>query len=225
MKKQVLLLIMLAALGGLTAYLIQACRHSSASQRAVSPVASGPSTAAPSVISASSNAAPSGMPVTPSRGPSKDLERIGNIDPGGRDYDPVVLNRALDVSPVKLFDQEPRDPAFAGPREVALRERIIERLRSRISFVPKVDVSCRTSSCELTVEGGKTSEDINDALQAIDLQQISETTTIGPLRHTDDASRNGISIVILYSAALRDHIAYEQLLRRHKGQDVPAIAH
>lgn len=220
MMKRLLLLVSLAGVGALSAFFIQAWRQSAATSRRADSGASDEKSPTRALKTTSpGESSPPRAPLTPASLAAKNDDTIASTDPRSKDYDPVVVNRTLDISPVNLFDKEPRDPAFAGPREQALQARIDERLRARVKFPAKVDVNCRTSSCELSLEGGQTAEDLDSALQALDLHLISETTTIGPLRHTSEVSRKGLSIVILYSAALRDHFAYEQLLRQHKERD------
>ena len=215
MTRRSILLVTITGLGALSAFLLRTHREAAPGSGPERTGEARPSTTVTATPPSRSRLPPA-RPVT---AVAKSSDVIASRDPTSKAYDPVVLNRAMDLSPLELFDTEPRDPAFAEPRERALRERILERLRSRIDFVPQVDVRCHTSSCELTIESGRAGDNLDEALQAIDLPLLSETTTVGPLRHGADTSRNGISIVILYSVALRDHAAYEQLLRQHEKRD------
>src|SRR5438094_190475 len=49
-----------------------------------------------------------------------DLDVIGSTDPRSKDYDPVTISTVTGKTPVSIMNNEPRDPAFAVPREAAL---------------------------------------------------------------------------------------------------------
>jgi len=152
-------------------------------------------------------------------GGSTKRDVIVNSDPRSPAYDPVLVNRVTDASPRELFAKEYRDPVFALSRETTLNRRVTERLRRRVRFPTEVNVTCRTSSCELTLEGVPRSEDLDAALQALDIQVLADTSMIGPKKSAAGLSTGGMSIVMLYSVALRDRAAYDKLLRLHEEQD------
>jgi hypothetical protein len=208
-----------AGLGALAAILVRTgCEKPVAPQTAV------PSGQSPNEHAEVALALPRESPVrrpvvlrgaTGSDGGSADV--IGSTDPASKDYDPITLMHVMNTTPRALLSQEPRDPAFADSREVALRDRITERLRHRSAADLKVDATCRTSSCEISVQGASGAEELNAALEALDLDMLADTAQVGPVKGT-----KRVSIVVLYSAALRDHAAYEQWLRRHQANDEPA---
>jgi len=157
----------------------------------------------------------------PAAGGSTKKDVIVDSDPRSPAYDPVLVNRVTAASPRELFAKEPRDPVFALLRETTLNRRITERLRKRVSFPTEVNVTCRTSSCDLTLEGVPRSEDLNAALQALDVQVLAETSMIGPKKSAAGIPTGGMSIVMLFPAALRDRAAYDKVLRLHEEQDEP----
>ena len=74
-------------------------------------------------------------------------------DPEDPDYDPAVLQRALLMSPVVLFEREKRDPIWAP----AVESRIRDTLRHDFSACfpnrePTVKQECRSSTCIVTLE-------------------------------------------------------------------------
>lgn len=151
--------------------------------------------------------------------PSGDV--IGNVDPRSKDYDPITLSRVTRTRPSELLSKEPRDPAFAETRERALRARLAVRLRTRISFETRVDVECRTSSCDVTVQGPASVDDMNAVLDAIDLGALSEVTEIGTTTGEGSSDQRAMKIVMLYSAERRDHASYDQVLKQHEAHDEP----
>jgi len=162
----------------------------------------------------------------PGRGTNRSIARgaddgdvIGSTDPTAKDYDPVMLNRVMNIPPSELMNKEPRDAAFATLREQSLRDRITERLRKRITYDAKVGVECHTSSCEVTIENGKIGDDLNSALQAIDLSRLSEAVEVGPMTRQGVSRQRGMSIIMLFSADMRDPAAYDRVLRQHEAHD------
>jgi hypothetical protein len=220
-KARVTLLMGFAVLGALTASLARlGCqqppdprRPRSADARVVAPEAQ------PTRPAATSPAEHRPKISLPRRASGEALDVIGNSDPSSTDYDPIILNRVMNTSPLELMRKEPRNQAFAGPREAALQERITERLRKRVAFDVNVQANCHTSSCEVLLEGGRGAEDMDTAIQAIDLSILSETGMVGPLASSKNGTQNSIRLIVLFSAALRDHAAYAQLLRQHKEHD------
>jgi hypothetical protein len=162
-------------------------------------------------------------PLLPTRGVIEERRNAADVvadtDPTSKRYDPIVLNRVTNMSPSDLWRKEPRDPLFAPVREDALKARIVERLRKRISYEADVNVSCHTSSCEVTVQGHDQGDDLNEALQAIDLSRLAETVEVGPMVNQDASSQQGMRIVVLYSPSLRDAVEYDRMLRQHAAQD------
>jgi hypothetical protein len=150
--------------------------------------------------------------------PDAGLDVIGSSDPASKVYDPVTLTRVTQMWPSEIMSKEPRDPAFADLREAALRERITARLRKRVAFDVKVDVSCRTSSCEATIDGANNVEEWNAALEALDSQRLAETSETG-LKDDDMGQHRRMSIIMLFSADLRDHAVYEQKLKQYEAHD------
>jgi hypothetical protein len=147
---------------------------------------------------------------------------IGSTDPTSADYDPTTIVRTMQMMPSEILKKEPRNPAFAGPREIALRDRIVERLRKRVPFETKVGTKCYTSSCELTVQGASNVNEMNVALEALELSRLADSAEIGSWKDPDDPRLRELRITLLYSAALRDHAVYDQWLRQHEAHDGPA---
>lgn len=168
--------------------------------------------------------------VAPRRPASRDGARdtaasgdvIGSTDPTSPSYDPTTIMMTMHVRPSELLKQEPRDPAFAGPRELALRDHVVARLHKRIAFEAKVDTRCYTSSCELTVQGAGNVQEMNTALEAMDLSRLAEAAEVGSLKDPEDPQRRIMQITLLYSAALRDHAAYDRWVRKYETHDDPA---
>lgn len=147
---------------------------------------------------------------------------VGSTDPTAKGYDPMTVVRTMNITPAEVFDKEPRDPMFAGPRERALRARLIERLHRRLGIDAKIDADCRTSSCEVTLQDLGADVEPDAALQALDIDWLGEAAQLGPLRNPSDPRRKGTSIVMLFSNAMRDPAAYDQQLRKHEANDEPA---
>ena len=120
-----------------------------------------------------------------------------------------------------LMNKEPRNPAFANRRELALERRLTARLRKRLDFDTKIDVSCRTSSCEVAIHGASSVDQMNSALDAMEPLKISGAYEIGTTGGEGDPQRGDMKIILLYSAAGRDHEEYEQLLKEHEAHDEP----
>ena len=106
---------------------------------------------------------------------------------------------------------------FADRREAALREAVGDRLRRAGLDDVDIAVECRTSSCELTLsrpDGG----DLNDTLQMIDLRTLgAEAAEIG--FGGPDEGQRGLRAILLFSPALRDHQAFDELLRARGATD------
>lgn len=144
---------------------------------------------------------------------------IGSTDPTSASYDPTTIVRTMQTMPSEILKQEPRDPAFAGPREIALRDRVVERLGKRVPFETKVDTRCYTSSCELTVQGTRNVDEMNAALEALELDGLADSAEIGSWKDPEDPQQRGIHIILLYPPTLRDHAAYDRWLRQHEAHD------
>jgi hypothetical protein len=166
-----------------------------------------------------SRAAPHAPIRTPEVAPLARADLVASADPASPSYDPVLVCLTMEKTPLELFQREPRNAAFAGPREQALRERFTERLRKRIPYEVKVGVSCRTSSCEVTLAGGSTWDEVNAAMYALDVQRLVETSTVGGLKDERGATRFGVTLVLAFTAAQRDHAAYERVFAQHRAHD------
>jgi hypothetical protein len=227
MRRRHYILVAFAGLGALTAILARAtCEPPAAIRdgRSVAQIQAEDAPVEPDRTGSANRVAPSQMrrlatAATGSADANADV--IGTTDPTSKDYDPMTLVRAMHLTPVEIMNKEPRDSAFAGPREVALRNRITERLRKRLAFDAKVDVDCRTSSCEITLQSTAGAGDLNAAVQALDLENLANAMQLGPMERHGDSQTRGTSITMLYSAALRDHAVYDQQLRRHEANDEP----
>ena len=144
---------------------------------------------------------------------------IGSTAPTSKEYDPITIVQATHAAASDLLKKEPRVAAFADRREDLLQAHIAARLRKRLSFDTKVDTKCRASSCELTVQGARNVGDMNAVIEAIEPSSLAEAAQIGTLADPSDPEARAIQITLLYSAALRDHAAYEQWLRQHPPHD------
>ena len=69
-------------------------------------------------------------------------------------------------------------------------------------------------------QGASSADELNAALEALDLDMLADTVQVAAVK--GQGQTKGVSIVVLYSAGLRDHAAYEQWLRRHQASDEPA---
>lgn len=173
-------------------------------------------------IAAPSPRPPAGPAVTSPEAPARDGSShgdddkddvVGSTDPTSKDYDPVTIVQATQAAASELLKKEPRVAQFADRREAVLQAHVAERLR-RLSFETKVNANCRTSSCELTVQGAKSVEDMNAVMEAIDPSGLAEAAQIGSLADPSAPGGRAIQLTLLYSAALRDHAAYEAWLRQ-----------
>jgi hypothetical protein len=196
--------------------------------RPVAPQVRAQTAAAAAAIAHHEPAAPVGEAtarrVPPSNRPSSDLgvdraDVIGSLDPTSKNYDPFTVQRATGRPIREILEAEPRDSTFAGPREVALRERIAERLHKRTNLQAVVDVACRTSTCEVTVAATASDAELNDAIQALDMMDIADGMQIGSSRDPDHPERNTIRMILPFTAAQRDHTAYDRQLRQHEARD------
>jgi hypothetical protein len=216
MKKRISLLAAFAGLGVLTAILARAGHEQAAARHDASPekpvLGEHAAAAPPSRSVASAPLRPSSVGAAGSAGGNGDI--IGSTDPTSKGYDPITLMQVMNITPSEIMNKEQRDPAFAGPREAALQARIMERLRKRVTFEAKVDVACRTSSCEVNVQSANGTGDLDAALQALDLDMLAEAMQLGPM-----SGQKGVNITLLYSSELRDQAVYEQWLRRHQEND------
>jgi hypothetical protein len=219
MKTRTLILAAFGGLGGLAAILVRGGREPTAPAHDVNQAAHAAivRAAGSPPVRRSVGGTMRGVHAAPNTAGSDDV--IGSTDPASKEYDPVTLNRVTHITPAEIMNKEPRDPAFAGPREAALRDRISERLRKRVAFETKLDVNCRTSSCELAVQGQSDSDNLNDVLQALDLSTLMDAGQVGPMTSQGASQRKGMSIIMLYSADLRDHAAYDRLLQQHAAHD------
>lgn len=222
MKLRTLVLPAFAGLGALTAGLLVHVRDRDPEARPTAP-GSNPVETKP----ASPAPPPRALPRRPAsrdgvRDTAQSGDVIGSTDPTSPSYDPTTIVQTMQVTPSEILKKEPRDPAFAGPREIVVRDRVVERLRKRVPFETKVDTKCYTSSCELTVQGASNVDEMNAALEALDLDGLVDTTEIGSSKDPDDPERRSLRIVLLYPAALRDHDAYDRWLRQHEAHDEPA---
>lgn len=132
------------------------------------------------------------------------------------EYDPVALSMNGSESPMEIMEMETRDPSFAVPREALLRRLVSERLRDRLPYGVALFVGCQSSSCEVIVQGESSDDDLNLALQAINVSDLCEASGVGPMAVSNEPHRPGISIVLLYSPKLREHAAYERWLQEHR---------
>jgi hypothetical protein len=217
---RILVITAVAGLGAFTALLVRGCGGCSAARRDA-PADTSPrvhGSAEPSPVTPASPMVHR-LPGKSAEEPGRDPDIIASADPASSSYDPVTVNRTTDISPRELLRKEPRVSSFADRREQALRNRLTERLRRRVPFATKLDVTCYTSSCELTLESGQASEDLNTALQSMELEQLSDTEMVGPRDDVSGHRQGGISIVLLYSPTQRDHATYDELLRRHQERD------
>lgn len=170
---------------------------------------------APPTTTATAPKQPEGSPV----GSDASDDVLTNSDPLSQDYDPVIVNRLRHIEPADLYAQEPRVAAFADARELALRNRIGERLRARGGFTGKLDVSCHTSSCEITLQRINAEDDLGKALQAIEINGLTESGSVGPLADRGNSKQPGLSIVMLFSKEDRDSYNYDILLKKHAQHD------
>lgn len=169
----------------------------------------------PATPSARTAPGPRGGGATAPRDAPEADDRIGNTDPTSKDYDPVTVLMTTHAKPSELLKKEPRNPVFADSREAELREQLVNRLRERLPFETKLEVDCRTSACDLSVTGAHGMDQMNAVLDAIEPSRLAESAEIGSVGIPGDPDARGVRITLLYSAGLRDRVAYEQWLRQH----------
>jgi hypothetical protein len=222
MKMRTFVPLAFAGLGALAASLLVRIRNHDPAAGPAAPesrqVAGRPSspTATPPRVAPRRSAGPGGARDSAGSG-----DVIASTDPTSPNYDPTTIVMTTQTMPSEILKREPRDPAFAGPREIVLRDRVVERLRKRVPFETKVDTKCYTSSCELTVQGTSDVDEMNAALEALDLSRLADSSEIGSWKDPADPRRRGLRITLLYPAALRDHAAYDEWLRQHEVHDEP----
>lgn len=148
-------------------------------------------------------------------GPTEDA--LPTTDPTSTGYDPSALATRLGMRPLDIFNKEPRMADFAERREEVLRKAVDDRLRRGGLDDVDVAVECRTSSCELTLSGPE-GGNLSDALHVIDLRTLgAEAAEVGFGRPGE--GRRGLRAILLFSPALRDHQAFDELLRARGATD------
>jgi len=216
MKTSFVTLGIIAMAGGMTAFVWKSLNRQATTTTAIDSVAQvnpQPSTPVPALSSkpASSRARPVAA------GSAHDDNLIGNSDPKSRDYDPMLLLTTANATPCELFQKEPRDPQFADGRESVLQSRLSQRLRERIKFDTKTNIDCHTSSCEVTVHGASSLDEMNATLKAMEPSGLASAAQIEP--RAKDAANYDVNVVLLYSLAQRDPTTYDQQLKQHEARD------
>lgn len=117
---------------------------------------------------------------------------------------PLTLEQLGGVRPLDIWTAEARDAAFANERELSLRDWVVKNMRGQVPYATSVDVECRETSCRVAVRGESQSNDLNIALQAIDLPLLDVVSEIGPLKDADGTRLCGLQIVILFSRSQRN---------------------
>lgn len=223
MKMRTFVLLAFAGLGALAAGLLVRIRYDDPTARPAAPEPKQVDVKPPSPTAPPPRVAPR-RPASPggARDTAASDDVIGSTDPTSASYDPTTIVQTMNARPSELLKKEPRNPAFAGPREITLRDHVMARLHKRIPFEAKVDTRCYTSSCELTVQGARNVDEMNAALNAMDLSRLAEAAETGASKDPEDPQRWLIHIILLYSAALRDHAAYDQWVGKYEIHDESA---
>lgn len=89
------------------------------------------------------------------RAPRLSTELDLRLRPGHPTYNPSRLLAILKAD--RIFDAEPRDDHWAAPIEAKIGALIEDDLK-RLTNVSKVTMSCRTTGCKISWEGGAPSE-------------------------------------------------------------------
>lgn len=73
------------------------------------------------------------------------------LTPGSADYDPFTAARVFDLDTFELFEEEPRDPAFADRRERFLLDTLGGVLRRQVEGLALDGLECRATACRVRV--------------------------------------------------------------------------
>jgi hypothetical protein len=128
-------------------------------------------------------------------------------DPRAPGYDPVMLAASRQQDPFAAIEAEPRDEAFAGPRETALLGIVQSRLDTyKVEGVEIDRAECFASSCvmELGIAGGN--DGVALALEAIQSGPLADSVTFEGAAPTGQRTR--IRVGVFYGPDSRDHESF-----------------
>jgi hypothetical protein len=126
-------------------------------------------------------------------------------DPTAESYDPVLLEAVRDATVREIAEAEPRNEAFAGPREQFIRDRLSADLAVHFPDATVADVDCRTSSCIIEVHAPTLqAEAVHDYIQLPPFGAVQNPQLAGEV----DPGTARIYLNVLFQPADRDHGAY-----------------
>lgn len=207
---------MLAALGALVWSVQSSEPPASSKPVAADPPGAAPSSPVPSPPSLATGAPRAPRPVAPGS-PVEPVPQAPGSGPTVQAVSPTAPADDRERDPFGAIEPEPRDEAFAGPRETALLGIVQGRLEAReLTDVAIERAECFTSTCvmELGIPGD--SEQVRLAVEAIQSGPLADSVTLEGTAPT--GSRTRIRLRVFYGPDSRDH---ESFLSRIGGAEAP----